>query len=274
LEQDPRKNVINGFRELVSLIVRLAEKIKDKYIWTHTEIEQAIGYLIYFRDGLKKVKKDAYHQIFGESGEFFEIRHFKRGFNTKSITFKTIVGQEVKKWVLKIGHRISPVIGFDDPSTQRYSEQYKKDLEILRKKIMQKKQLSSLLPEPQEVMWAVLTEEGNQTGTTLILQPFMHVIKPKKIKKKLSDEQKEKLLNEFSAFKELCIDLLKDHKLQPELLGEGNLEIVEVGNEYHLMLLDLGLVNLLAPIPITHAVMYFASMQTLGNVENLIRKIL
>lgn len=274
MEKDPRKNIVNGFRELASLMVRLAEKMKDKYIWTHMEIERAIGYLIYFRDGLKKDNRQAYQQIFGESGEFFEIRHFKRGFNSKSITFKTIVGQEVKKWVLKIGHRISPVIGFGDPSTQSYSQQYKKDLDILRKKISQKKQLLYLLPEPQEVMWAVLTEEGSQIGTTLVLQPFMHVIKPKKIKKKLTPEQKEKLLAEFLAFKELCTDLLRDHNLQPELLGEGNLEIIEVDNEYHLMLLDLGLVNLQAPIPITHAVMYFASMQTLGNVENLIRKIL
>src|SRR5258708_7767592 len=118
MEKDPGKNIMNGFRELFSLTIRFSEKIKDKYIWTHTEIEQAIGYLIYFRDSLKKQQETntAYYQIFGESGEFFEIKHYKRGFNTKSITFKTIVGQEVKKWVLKIGHRISPVVDFGDPS--------------------------------------------------------------------------------------------------------------------------------------------------------------
>ena len=67
--------------------------------------------------------------------------------------------------------------------------------------------------------------------------------------------------------------MVKDHKLHPDLLGEGNLEIVRKDNEYHLMLLDMGLVNLLAPLPITHTIMHFANMQTIYNVEKLIKKI-
>ncbi len=276
MDKDPGKNVINGFREISSLLIRLGEKIKDRYIWTHKEIEQAIGYLIYFRDALKKQKSSntAYEEIFGESGEFFEIKHFKRSFNSKSITFKTIVGQEVKKWVLKIGHRISPIVDFGDPSSPDYSKQVKKHLSMLRNKIMNTPQLQYLLPEPQEIMFAVLTEEGNQIGTTLTLQPFMHIVKPDKIRKKLTDDQRKKLLLEFEAFKKLCVGLQRDHKLQPDLLGEGNLEIVQIDDEYHLMLLDLGMVNLLAPLPITHTIMYFASVQTLHNVENLIKEIL
>lgn len=276
MDNDPGKNILNGVREVTSLIVRLSEKIKDRYFWTHREIEQAIGYLIYFRDALRKQKSlnPAYENIFGESGEFFEIKHFKRSFNSKSITFKTIVGQEVKKWVLKIGHRISPVIDLGDPSSPDYSKQRKKHLEVLRNKILNTPQLQYLLPEPQEIMWAILTEDGNTVGTTLILQPFMRVVKPDKIRKKLTDEQRKKLLNEFEGFKKLCTGLQKDHKLQPDLLGEGNLEIIEIGNEYHLMLLDLGLVNMQAPLPITNTIMYFASVQTLHNVENLIKDIL
>lgn len=276
METNPGKNILNGFREVSSLIIRLREKIKDRYFWTHREIEQAIGYLIYFRDALKKQKETnaVYTSIFGESGEFFEIKHFKRSFNSKSITFKTIVGNEVKKWVLKIGHRISPIIDFGDPSSPDYSEQRKKHLAVLRKKIINTPQLRYLLPEPQEIMWAVLTEDGNQIGTTLILQPFVRIVKPDKIRKKLTDEQRKNLLTEFDAFKKLCTGLQKDHKLQPDLLGEGNLEIVENDGEYHLMLLDLGLVNLRAPLPITHTIMYFASVQTLHNVENLIKDIL
>src|SRR5882762_4414298 len=184
MEKDPKQIAINGFREALSLIWRLGEKIKDKYFWTYTEMEQAVGYLIFFRDTLKKQKTTAnspYTQIFGESGEFFEIRHFKRGFNTKSITFKTIVGQEVKRWVLKIGHRISPVIHVDDPSSPDYHKKYKQHLDVLRKKIMNYGELIHLLPEPQEVMWAILTEEGNQFGTTLLIQPFVRVVKTRKI---------------------------------------------------------------------------------------------
>src|SRR5260370_15604822 len=103
------------------------------------------------------------------------MKRFKRGFNKKSISFKTIVGQEVKKWVLKIGHRISPVVNFGDPSSPDYSKQCQKYLDVLRNKIKKIPELRYLLTEPQEVMWAVLTEEGNQIGTTLILQPFVRV---------------------------------------------------------------------------------------------------
>lgn len=272
----PFKQIQSGVRELLSIANRLGEKVKDKYIWTHAEIEQAIGYLIYFRDSLRKQKdkKELYYQIFGESGEFFEIRHFKKGFNTKSITFKTIVNQEVKKWILKVGHRISIVVDFGDPSSESYYKQHLKNLVLLRKKIAQQKDLKYLLPEPQEVMWAILTEEGVQSATTLILQPFVNVVKPRKIKKRLTDDQRKQLLKEFSAFKKLCKELLENEKLQPDLLGEGNLEVVEKEGEYHLMLLDTGFVNIEIPLPFTKTVMHLASVQTLGNVENLIKKIL
>jgi len=283
MEKAPHKIVFSGIREVISILNRIGEKLKDKYIWTHTEMEQAIGYLIYFRDVLKKdsSKQNVYKQIFGESGEFFEIKHFKKGFNMKSVTFKTIVSpdligvnQEVKKWLLKIGHRISPVVDFGDPSTEDYYKLYIKNLEILQKKVSRTKCLSNLLPSPLEAIWAILKEEGQQSATTLILQPFLHVVKPKKIKRKLTSEQRARLLEEFAAFKKLCTYLLEDHHLAPDLLGEGNLEIVEKDGDYHLMLLDTGFVNVEAPIPLTHTIMHLSSLQTLANVENLIKKIL
>lgn len=276
MEKAPHKIVASGAREILSLLERLGEKLRDKYIWTHTEIEQAIGYLIYFRDVLKKdnAKQGVYKQVFGESGEFFEIRHFKKGFNMKSITFKTIVDHEVKKWVLKIGHRISPVIDFGDPSTEEYYKLHIKHLEILRKKVSQIEGLTYLLPQPLEVMWAILIEEGQQCATTLILQPFLRVVKPRKVKKKLTEEQRALLLEEFTAFRKLCTYLLEDHKLEPDLLGEGNLEIVEKEGDYHLMLLDTGFINIEAPLPLTRTIMHLGSLQTMANVENLIKKIL
>ncbi len=276
MQKDPRKLVRAGARELLSMTKRLAEKMRDKFVWTHTEMEEAIGYLIYFRDYLKrqKGKHVTFKEIFGKSGEFFEVRHFKRGFNSKSITFKTIVDDEVRKWVLKVGHRISPVVDFGDPSTEDYSKEYEERLNVLRRKIAQISQLKNLLPEPQEVVWAVLTEEGRQSATTLVVQPFVHVIQAKNARKVLTEEQREVLLEEFDAFKKLCEELAITHNLEPDLLGEGNLEIVKRGEGYHLVLLDSGFVNLAAPLPITHAVMHFASQQTLANVENQIRKIL
>lgn len=274
MEKDPKILAKSTFREATSFLHRLNEKIRDRFIWTHQEIEEAVGYLIYFRNSLKKENKPLYLQIFGESGEFFDIKHFKRGFNTKSITFKTIVGESMTKWVLKVGHRIALVVDFGDPSTIAYYQQNKKYLEMLRREIKKYPVLKSLLPEPQETIWAVLNQEGNQIGRTLILQPFVKIIKPKTIKKKFVDEQKKELLKELEAFKKLCTYLIDEEKVRPDLWGEGNLEIVESNGEYHLMLLDFGLVNLRAPLPITNTVMEFTSFQTLNYIENLIKKIL
>jgi hypothetical protein len=268
--------IFSAARELISMGLRVFEKMKDKYIWTHLEMEEAIGYLIYFRDYLKKQKgkKVTFQQMFGESGEFFEVRHFRRGFHSKSITFKTIVGNEVKKWVLKIGHRISAVVDFGDPSNEDYSKEYEKRLELLEKEVSKHPSLPYILPKPEEVVWAVLSYEGVQTATTLLVQPFYHIVNPRKIKKKMSDEQRAVLMEEFDAFKKLVVSLEKNHRLLPDLMGEGNLDIIEIDGGYHLMLLDTGFVNLDAPLPITHAFMHMAGTQTLNHVERLIKKVL
>lgn len=264
------------FRESTSFIYRLGEKIKDKFFWTHTEMEDAIGYLIYFKNYLKNKKNSniTFEQVFGESGEFFEVKHFKKGFNSNSITFKTIVGQEIKKWVLKIGHRISLVANFGDPSTIDYYNERKKHIEILKKELKKYKVLKNLLPVPEEIIWAILNDEGNTTGRTLVFQPFIHIVKPEKIKKKLTLDQRKNLINEFIAFKKLCNVLLKEYNLEPDLLGVGNLEIVQKDNNFHLVLLDSGFVNTETSLPITQALMHFAVSQTFANLENLIKKIL
>lgn len=274
MKKNPQQLIGYSLRELISLTGRLGEKMLDKYlIWSARETEQAKGYLIYFRDTLKNNRKKQvlYNEIFGQSGDFFEVTPFKRGYNTKSVTFKTVVGSEVKRWVLKIGHRISPVVDFGDPSSPEYSKKYLEYLDILEKQIIKKKKLSFLLPKPQEVFWACLTENGNQFGTTLIVQPFMHVVAGKKLKEKISQEKKDLLIEEFIEFKHLCVSLMKEHFVRPDLLGEGNLAVARFGEEYHLVLLDVGLLNLNAPLPITQTVMHFASIQTLTSIEYEIR---
>jgi len=257
-------------REVMSLTGRLAEKIKDKYIWTTQDVEECIGCLIYLKDVFKKDNRALSSQIFGESGDFFEVKSFQRGYNTKSITFKTIVSTSVKKWVLKVGHRISPVIDFGDPSEPEYAKTYDKYLHIIRSQVKKHPLLSYLIPEPQEVCWAHLQEEAELVGRTLILQPYILVMKLKKLK--LSAEEKAVLQKEFIEFKKLCDELVLEHKVRPDLMGEGNLEVAKLSNGYHLVLLDMGFVNLQAPLPITQTVMHIASLQTFYRIENFLRK--
>ncbi len=270
MRNEPHKILQSSFRELLSLSMRFGEKLKDKYVWSKEDIDEAHGFLLYFRNNLEKQRQK---EIFGEGGDFFGLEPFKRGYNTKSVLFKTLVQQEEKKWVLKIGHRISPVVDYGDPSTHAYFLQHKQHLEILRKHVLKNPMLRYLVPEPQEIIWATVKKVEKTLQTTLALQPYIHIIKAEKIKDVVSEDQKKILLAEFQEFKKLCDVFMKNHKLRPDLLGEGNLEIARIGYAYHVVLLDMGLVDLEAPIPITQTVMYFAALQTLYKWETMLKEL-
>lgn len=271
MDSRPHKLLLNGAREIFSLAVRGAEKLKDKYIWTKKEIEESRGYLIYFRDTMKQENNGLFHRIFGESGDFFDLDPFARGYNAKVLSFKTIVEGKVRKWVIKVGFRISPVVDFGDPSSEGYFEEYQQYLDNLRKAVEQKKVLQYLLPEPQAILRASLDGEDTEMNTTLAIQPYMHVVRPADLKKTITREERRQLLGELKAFKELSAYLVKHHQVAPELIGEGNLEIVRIGERYHLMLLDMGWVDLKKPIPITQTIAHFSSIYVISKLENWLR---
>lgn len=268
----PHQLLFHGLRELGSMAMRGVEKLKDKYIWTKEEIEQARGYLIYFRDTMKKENPSLFHTVFGESGDFFELEPFARGYNARVLTFKTIIGSTVKKWVIKVGFRISPVVDFGDPSSEGYFQEFQIYLDLLRKCVKERGVLRYMLPEPQAILFASLsTDENEKVGTTLAIQPFMHVVKPRELKKTIRREEKRQLLTELKAFKDLSTHLIDTYQVRPELIGEGNLEIVRFGKEYHLMLLDMGWVDLKKPLPITQTVAHWSAQFVIGKLENWLR---
>ncbi|HEX7042341.1 MAG TPA: hypothetical protein VF189_03760 [Patescibacteria group bacterium] len=270
MDNRPHKLLLNGTRELLSMALRGAEKLKDKYIWTKQEVEDSKGYLIYFRDMMRQENEELFHTIFGESGDFFDLEPFARGYNSKVLSFKTIVSARVKKWVIKVGFRISPVVDFGDPSSEGYFEEYQEYLDNLRRAVERKPILQELLPEPQAIIRASLDGETGM-NTTLAIQPFMHVIKPSVLKKTITREQRRQLLGELRAFKELSAYLIEHHQVAPELIGEGNLEIVEKGDRLHLMLLDMGWVDLKKPIPITQTIAHFSSKYVISKLENWLK---
>lgn len=271
MDNRPHKLLLNGAREILSLAFRGAEKLKDKYIWTKKEVEEGRGYLIYFRDTMKKENEDLFHKIFGESGDFFDLEPLARGYNAKVLSFKTIVDARVKRWVIKVGFRISPVVDFGDPSSEGYFEEYQQYLDNLRKAVAQKSTLTYLLPEPQAILRATLDGEETYMNTTLAIQPFVHVVRPSQLKKIITREERRQLLGELKAFKQLSEYLVKHHQVTPELIGEGNLEIVQIGGRYHLMLLDMGWVDLKKPIPITQTIAHFSSLYVISKLENWLR---
>lgn len=271
-KHQPHQFLLHGIGELYSLFSRGAEKLKDKYIWTKSEVEEARGYLIYFRDTIKQENSALFHTIFGESGDFFELQPYARGYTARVLSFKTIVDGFAKKWVIKVGFRYALIEYNGDPSKDGYSKEYQAYLSTLRSCVAKYPHLSHLLPEPQVVMWASLSTDQEKKGTTLAIQPFMQVVKPRDLKNTLTHTQKKQLLGELKEFKKLSQYLIAHHEVRPELVGEGNLEIVNFGSEYHLMLLDMGWVDLKKPLPITHTVAHWSAAFVIGKLETWLRR--
>lgn len=271
MDKSPQKVLSQGLKELYSLSIRGVEKLRDKYIWTKDEVDDARGYLVYFRDLMKQENPVLFRDIFGE-GEFFDLEPFARGYTSRVLSFRTIVDKVIKRWVIKVGFHHALIEENGNPSNIEYPREYQSYLDILRDSTKKYEHLTHLLPEPQAVTWASLTgEDGKKRETTLAIQPCMHVVKPSKLRKVLSVEQKRDLLTELVEFKKLSEHLIKTHEIRPELVGEGNLEIVKKADEYHLMLLDMGWVDLKKTLPITQTVAHFSAQYVVGKLENWLR---
>lgn len=272
MDRRPHMLFLQGAKELFSLTLRGAEKLRDKYIWTKQEIEEARGYLIYFKDTMKSENEILFQTIFGESGDFFELTPFARGYSAKVLSFKTVVEKEIKKWVLKVGFRYALIELNGDPSHVNYTKEYQIYIDTLRIAVKKYDHLSHLLPEPQVITFATLNVEGEEKkGTTLAIQPFMHVVRPRDLKKTITIDQKIQLLTELREFQELSSYLVKNHEVGPELVGEGNLEIVKFGEEYHLMLLDMGWVDFKKTLPVTQTINHFSTMYVINKLETWLK---
>ena len=272
MDRRPHKLLFQGAKELFSLTLRGAEKLRDKYIWTQKEIEEARGYLIYFRDTMRVENENLFHIIFGESGDFFELTPYARGYSARVLSFKTVVAKEIKKWVLKVGFRYALIELNGDPSHINYTKEYQEYIDTLRAAVTKYEHLSHFLPEPQVITFANLSVEGEEKkGTTLAIQPFMNVVRPRDLKKTITIDQKIQLLTELREFQELSSYLVKHHEVGPELVGEGNLEIVKFGEEYHLMLLDMGWVDFKKTLPVTQTINHFSTMYVINKLETWLK---
>lgn len=271
MDTRPQHVISQGLKELYSLSIRGVEKLRDKYIWTKEEVDDARRYLVYFRDLMKQENPDLCRTIFGE-GDFFDLEPFARGYTSRVLSFRTIVNKSIKRWVIKVGFRYALIELNGDPGSSSYPLEYQHYLDILRQTVSKYEHLAHLLPEPQAVTWASLTgDDGKKRETTLAIQPFMNVMRPSKLRKVLTVEQKRDLLTELIEFKQLSEYLIKTHQMRPELVGEGNLEIVKKGDEYHLMLLDMGWVDLKKTLPITQTFAHFSAQFVVGKLENWLR---
>ncbi|SRR5258708_1337614 len=240
-----------SFRESSSIAFRLQEKLRDKFFWSKDDIGEAEKSLSFLQKSLREKPIQELLPYF-ENATIDKVRRFKRGFHTKSITFATENAQITKKWVFKIGHRISAVVDLGDPSDYQYFHEYQKDVALLQDYCQHNSYLYNLIPEPQECFWM---GEKEKKGTILILQPFLTVLSLPKVLKKISPEEKKQLQKELQEIQTMQKFLTDKHKKQLDFLGDGNLVLVKTQDTYHFALVDMGLINMNTPLPLTQFVM-------------------
>ncbi|HSW89206.1 MAG TPA: hypothetical protein VLG12_08635 [Candidatus Saccharimonadales bacterium] len=256
-----------GFRESSSILFRLREKIYDKYFWSKEDMIEAEKSLQFLKKTVRENHIEEFAQYFDNSFSPESFKKFKRGFHTKSIRFQTKKDGETKTWVLKIGHRISPVVDLGDPSDYSYFIEYKKDLELLQEYCIRNTNLTNFIPQPQQCFWM---GEKEKKGKILILQPFVYISPLEKTLRKLSIIEKKHLQIELEEIQKLQKILMKKYKKQFDFLGEDNLVLVKQHEEYHFALLDLGLINLNKPLPLTQLVMQIAYDMLIAKIKSLL----
>lgn len=252
-----------GFRESSSILFRLREKLYDKYFWSQEDMLEAEKSLKFLENSFQKNTPHELTAYFGSNFSIHTFKKFKRGFHTKSIRFQT---QETS-WVLKIGHRISPVVDLGDPSDYSYFVEYKNDLELLQHYCKRNEKLTYFIPEPQSCFW--MGKEGEK-GKILILQQFIHITSLEKTFKKLTRDEKKSLQQELEEIQKLQKKLMESYQKQFDFLGEDNLVLIKNNETYHFALLDLGLISLSKPLPLTQLVMQISYDMTITRLKTLL----
>lgn len=81
----PHHTLFFGIKEITSLLLRLKQKMKDRFFWSKQDAWEAKYYLEYTKNYLKKHKPKKYLEIFGRNNNNLKVRRFK-----SSTTFNTV----------------------------------------------------------------------------------------------------------------------------------------------------------------------------------------
>lgn len=226
-------NRIRGIQEVPAAVFRLKTSFEQR-ITSTAETAQS------FLDNAVLACVDT--GFFTENADVSKIkRKVGSGFNTSVYLFQV----DEQPWVAKIGAKKAPVPGWFDPSSKEYAQWYANNLTIVRNKFKDK--LPYLIPSPQFV-----THQNNSEGeqTSVIIQPFIGEAYPVNRMSSKSEEYRVAILEELKAFYDGFEELYVEHNFIPDLGTKGNLVVQPVGDDYHLTLLDNGMIDFNAVSPV------------------------
>jgi hypothetical protein len=261
----------DAVREVSSLFYRGIEKLYDRFFWKD---EEEIAGRAFFRELLSQIQKEpkrfaseVVHQLHEDSVDIESFSRFKKGFNSSTYTFMSHIPTESRKWVFKVGHRISPVIYFGDPSEKEYTQSTQKHFLQLKETILSYPSISSLLPHETVIEWV----EIEKIGRTTMLQYFYEVLDKDEVMR-LKKSIRKSLLDQLQEASRFFNELGEKHSLYPDLLGSENLVIVRDHHRVdpHFILLDIGLMDFKHPLPITKKAMQLSLKKTIDSYAKLL----
>lgn len=261
----------DAVREVSSLFYRGIEKLYDRFFWKD---EEEIAGRVFFRELLAHIQKEperfaseVVHLLQEDSVDIDSFARFKKGFNSSAYTFTSSIPAESRKWVLKVGHRISPVIYFGDPSEKEYTQETQKHFLQLKETLLSYPSISSLLPHETVIEWV----EVEKIGRTTMLQYFYEVLDKEEVLV-LRKGVRKRLLEQLMEANNFFNELAEKHHLYPDLLGSENLVIVRDHHSIdpHFILLDIGLMDFKHPLPITKKAMQLSLKKTIETYAKLL----
>lgn len=224
---------INALAEVPTVVLRLGRSIGQRLESTPHSAQEWLDSAINI--GIES-------GVFSSTAKEARIeRKVSSGFNTSIFLFKA----DERDWVLKIGAQQAPVPGWFNPSSLEYAQWYAGNLEIFHNHF--EHILPQLVPWPQYVMYA---ENFKNESKTLVVQPYIPNIID--LEKACSKDQgtKKAVLEELIVFYEQCEILYRKHNFIPDFGSKKNIVLQPVGDQWHLVLLDNGMIDFKAVSPV------------------------
>lgn len=230
-----QSNRIHGFQEFPMAVGRLWNSFEQRYTSTP---EKAQTWL----DTAIAICRE--NNIFANEEEIKIEKKIGSGFNTSVFLFNA----EGQKWVIKVGAKRAPVPGWFNPSAREYAEWYSGNLNIIQDHF--RNILPNLIPAPQYVMYGT---NALKESTTMVIQPFITDCIMLENASTLPENAKETVLRELQVFYEEFEELYKKHNFIPDFGSKDNLGIKLINGEYHIVLIDDGMIDFKAISPVLNA---------------------
>lgn len=175
--------------------------------------------------------------------------YIKSGFESDVFIFRSDTG----RWVMKVGSNRRFSSGADIPSSADYAKKMRRNYTVLQS--VYSPSLPYLIPQP----YYVLHFDFQGQPFTTQLMPYIDFVENIS---SLSSGELHRLRRERLLFQGLSYRMRKNYLLQPDMIKPENLQVCFANEIPHLVLIDFGLFDLTAPMPVLNLLGYCALLMS------------